>query len=206
MAKAGKIRGLKKRGTLADAAARTLAVRRAEFEAHLPALDAPDDAVALHDLRIAAKRLRYTIELFHEVLPPDAADLIERLKDLQDDLGYIHDRDVLAELARAEHQAATEREAALLAGVASGSGPREERLAAVVDHLRRPDAAASLAPGLFGLLADATDERRARRTRLGERWRALQADRFVERLRALGERTGDGGRKTEDRESGTRGE
>ena len=185
MAKARKIRGLKKRSTLAEAAARTLRVRLAEFEAHLPALDTPEDAVALHDLRIAAKRLRYTVELFQDVLPPDAPKLIERLKDLQDDLGFIHDRDVLAELARAEHRAAAEREAELLAGVATSPGPRDQRLGAVTTQLQGPEGVASLASGLFGLLADAADERRARLARLSNRRQTLQAARFVERLRAL---------------------
>jgi inorganic triphosphatase YgiF len=185
MAKARKIRGLKKRSTLAQAAARTLAVRLAELEAHLPALDTPEDAGALHDLRIAAKRLRYAIELFQDVLPPDAPALIERLKDLQDDLGYIHDRDVLAGLARAEHRAAAEREAELLAGVATSPGPRDDRLDAVAARLLGPEGVANLAPGLFGLLADATDERRDRLARLGARRQTLQAEGFVERLRAL---------------------
>ena len=191
MVKARKVRGIKKRSTLAEAAARTLAVRLAEFEAHLPALDTPEDAEALHDLRIAAKRLRYTVELFRDVLPPDAPRLIERLKDLQDDLGYIHDRDVLAELARAEHRAAGEREAELLAGVATLPGPRDERLGAVAARLQGPEGVANLAPGLFGLLADAADERRARLARLRDRRQTLQAKRFVERLRALSARTED---------------
>ncbi len=191
MAKAGKIRGLKKRSTLAEAAARTLAVRLAEFEAHLPALDTPEHADALHDLRIAAKRLRYTVELFQDVLPPDASKLIERLKDLQDDLGFIHDRDVLTELARDEHRAAAEREAELLAGVATSPGPRDERLGAGAARLQGPERVANLAPGLLGLLADAADERRTRLASLHERRQTLQAERFVERLRALTARTED---------------
>jgi hypothetical protein len=191
MAKAGKIRGLKKRSTLAEAAARTLAVRLAEFEAHYPALDTPEDSDALHDLRIAAKRLRYTAELFQSVLPPDAPKLIERLKDLQDDLGFIHDRDVLVELARAEHRAAGAREAELLSGVATSPGPRDERLGAVAARLQGPEGIANLAPGLLGLLADAADERRARLARLHKRRQTLQTEHFVERLRALTARTED---------------
>ena len=191
MAKAGKIRGIKKRSTLAEAAARTLTVRLAEFEGHLPALDTPEDADALHDLRIAAKRLRYTVELFQSVLPPDAPKLIDRLKDLQDDLGFIHDRDVLVELARAEHRAAGEREAELLAGVATSPGPRDERLGSVATRLQGPEGVANLAPGLLGLLADAADERRARLARLHKRRQTLQTEHFVERLRALTARTED---------------
>ena len=45
----------------------------------------------LHRLRIAFKRLRYTIEFFEEALPPTVKTLHEQLVEAQDDLGSIHD-------------------------------------------------------------------------------------------------------------------
>ncbi|MGD1992386.1 MAG: CHAD domain-containing protein [Anaerolineae bacterium] len=45
----------------------------------------------LHRLRIAAKRLRYALEFFQEILPPQAGDLVEELKALQDHLGVHQD-------------------------------------------------------------------------------------------------------------------
>jgi CHAD domain-containing protein len=45
----------------------------------------------LHRLRIAAKRLRYTLEFFESVLGEDAKLLIEELKNFQDHLGNLHD-------------------------------------------------------------------------------------------------------------------
>jgi CHAD domain-containing protein/uncharacterized protein YjbK len=44
-----------------------------------------------HNLRIAAKRLRYTLEYFQEVLGPEVHMLIERIKTLQDHLGNLQD-------------------------------------------------------------------------------------------------------------------
>jgi len=70
------------------------------------------DVPTLHVLRIAGKRLRYTLEFFREVLGADAPALIARVTTLQDHLGYLHDADVAAHLARE-----------FLAGSAAGLSP-----------------------------------------------------------------------------------
>ena len=54
----------------------------------------------LHRLRIAGKRLRYTLEFFQEVLAPQTADLIREVKKLQDHLGDLQDAVVASELLR----------------------------------------------------------------------------------------------------------
>ena len=59
------------------------------------------DVTTLHDLRIAAKWLRYTLEFVREALGSDAGPVIERIVALQDHLGWLHDADVAANLARA---------------------------------------------------------------------------------------------------------
>ena len=53
-----------------------------------------------HQLRIAAKRVRYTLELFREFLPEQTNDAIKELKGLQDALGLLHDCDVLLAILR----------------------------------------------------------------------------------------------------------
>jgi CHAD domain-containing protein len=58
------------------------------------------DVETLHNLRIAAKWLRYTMEFVREALGPDATDLINRVVALQDHLGLLHDADVGASMAR----------------------------------------------------------------------------------------------------------
>jgi CHAD domain-containing protein len=58
------------------------------------------DVTTLHDLRIAAKRLRYTLEFVREALGRDAGPVIEKVVALQDHLGWLHDADVAAGLAR----------------------------------------------------------------------------------------------------------
>ena len=58
------------------------------------------DVNTLHDLRIAAKWLRYTLEFVREALGPEAGPVIEKVVALQDHLGWLHDADVAAGLAR----------------------------------------------------------------------------------------------------------
>ncbi len=59
------------------------------------------DITTLHDLRIAAKWLRYTLEFVREAMGPETTELIEHVVALQDHLGWLHDADVAAGLARA---------------------------------------------------------------------------------------------------------
>jgi CHAD domain-containing protein len=58
------------------------------------------DVPTLHQLRIAAKRLRYTLEFVREPLGPDASPLIARVVALQDHLGFMNDAEVAATMAR----------------------------------------------------------------------------------------------------------
>ncbi|MFN8631122.1 MAG: CHAD domain-containing protein [Chloroflexota bacterium] len=63
------------------------------------------DLTTLHQLRIAAKWLRYTLEICREPLDPDASALIRPVVALQDRLGDLHDLNGTAELARAALEA-----------------------------------------------------------------------------------------------------
>jgi CHAD domain-containing protein len=58
------------------------------------------DVETLHELRIAGKWLRYSMEFVREALGPDGDGLIARVTALQDHLGLMHDADVSAHLAR----------------------------------------------------------------------------------------------------------
>jgi CHAD domain-containing protein len=58
------------------------------------------DVETLHELRIAGKWLRYTLEFVREALSPEASVLIARVTALQDHLGLLNDADVTAHMAR----------------------------------------------------------------------------------------------------------
>jgi hypothetical protein len=90
--KARKVKGLDPRAPLAVNAERIVRVRLDELCSFMPA--AATDDVALHDMRIAAKRLRYVLEVTQPCFGPYARTAIKHLKGLQDKLGEIHDVDV----------------------------------------------------------------------------------------------------------------
>jgi CHAD domain-containing protein len=58
------------------------------------------DVETLHDLRIAAKWLRYALEFVREALGEESGPLIARVTALQDHLGLMNDADVSASMAR----------------------------------------------------------------------------------------------------------
>ncbi|HZB95945.1 MAG TPA: CHAD domain-containing protein, partial [Herpetosiphonaceae bacterium] len=64
------------------------------FEPIMPAAPLP----LLHELRIACKHLRYTLELFHDALAPEGKALHDDLVAAQDHLGSLHDLQVLLPL------------------------------------------------------------------------------------------------------------
>jgi hypothetical protein len=75
-------------------ARKVLAVRIAEFYSYAPVVPHPELSEALHDLRISAKRLRYTLELFRPQFGEAGDRQIDRVKAIQEALGALHDSDV----------------------------------------------------------------------------------------------------------------
>jgi CHAD domain-containing protein len=86
------------------------------------------DVETLHELRIAAKWLRYALEFVRETLKPDVELLIPRVVALQDHLGLMHDADVAASMARTflvEHSADVNANSAAVIGRYLESRERE---------------------------------------------------------------------------------
>jgi hypothetical protein len=92
--KARKVGGLDPDGGLADNAERIVLVRLDELCGFMPKAADPDEVVALHDMRIAAKRLRYILEITGPCFGSYAKTATKMTKELQDLLGEIHDCDV----------------------------------------------------------------------------------------------------------------
>ncbi len=98
----------------------------------------------LHRLRIAGKRLRYTLEFFEEVLAPQTSDLIKQMKRLQDHLGDLQDAVVASELLRdfltwgtwghaKGKKAKTPKEPVVAPGVAVYMGDKQAELKRLLD-------------------------------------------------------------------------
>jgi hypothetical protein len=92
--KARKVKKLDPDGPLRNNVRRLVKVRADEVRSFSPAVLDPADVEALHDMRIAAKRLRYVLELHAPVFGEAAERGAKRAKKLQDLLGEIHDCDV----------------------------------------------------------------------------------------------------------------
>ena len=93
--------------------------RLKEFEKRSDGLFKPLDVNALHDLRIAAKRLRYSIELLAPCFPRSISAHAKRAARLQAALGDLHDCDTWIvhlgdEIIPARKEKATEQVAALM--------------------------------------------------------------------------------------------
>ncbi len=159
--------------TLPDAPLRDSApvilVRLQEMYDFAPAIRDPQNVRELHDMRIAAKRLRYTMELFAPVFGSPFAQTLKIVEDIQERLGAIHDADVIVPLLEAVLEKETERERKKALKKNSGGPPLFVA-----------------AEGLTPLIA----RRRADRARLYHEfvafWDALSPDAFFARMqRAL---------------------
>jgi CHAD domain len=165
-----------------DNARRVLAVRIAEFYSYEPIIPYPDLSEALHDLRISAKRLRYTLELFRPQFGKAGERQIERVKSIQETLGTLHDHDVRIDLIGDElSELMVDQSRKTRADIADAS---PDELAAI--------AAAALRPppddprrGLIALLGREHACRRASYTRFRESWDKYAGDGMRRDLVAL---------------------
>ena len=92
----GGAKGRKKRspGSMEEMAAAHIRTVLGEVLSYDPAVHDPSDVPGHHALRIATKRLRYTLEIFRPLYPDRLRPAIDGLKRLQELLGQIHDCDV----------------------------------------------------------------------------------------------------------------
>lgn len=137
-------------------ARKVLAVRIAELYAYEPAIAEPAWAHELHDMRIAAKRLRYTLELFAPQFGESGKVQTDRIKQVQEALGILHDRDVEIEMVGAELSAAMADEADRVRADLANAGPQE--MAAIATSAMRPPPD-DVRRGLISLLGAAHADR-----------------------------------------------
>jgi hypothetical protein len=124
--KARKVKGIETGGPLAGNALRIIAVRLEELRSFSGAVRDPSAVTELHDMRIAAKRLRYVLEMTAPALGPAAEQGAKDAKRLQDVLGEIHDCDEFVPRVE-EHVARLRAEDS--AAVRGTAGPRSKDLA-----------------------------------------------------------------------------
>jgi hypothetical protein len=140
---------------------------------------------ALHDLRIAAKRLRYSLDMVGVCFPaPLLREHVKAVRELQDVLGRIHDLDILCALlegqARSMDDQARADSIAFLRRVPLGG----ERDAALRALLRR-DPARGTRAGLYRTIAEKADERGERYTEFLAIWRRWEAEDVLGHIRDM---------------------
>ncbi len=131
------------------------------FERYVPD---PTRIAEHHEMRIAAKRLRYTMEIFSALFPDGLKKPIQAVKKLQDLLGDMHDCDVWLDLL---------------------PGFMEEEEARVASFFGHTGFMRFIRPGLLHL----ADDRRSRRNELYElfslHWRRMKEDNLIEDIRQM---------------------
>jgi CHAD domain-containing protein len=104
------------------------------------AISDPANVAELHLMRIGAKRLRYSMELFVPAFGNEMSDLIAEVKLLQEELGTIHDCDVWIEKLKAyrsEPKLAPDRKAGVDALIEDRTTRRKATYVEALAHWQR---------------------------------------------------------------------
>ncbi len=137
MSRAWPVEDVEPGASLAVNARRILGVRVAEYFSYASVVPLEQAVEPLHNLRISAKRLRYTLELFRVVFGDAGKVQIDRIKAIQEELGELHDHDVRIELILDElQQTAADQVSAL--GRQLATAPIREHAAITASVLRPP--------------------------------------------------------------------
>jgi CHAD domain len=97
MAKATKVKGLGKKALASENAAKIIAVRLDDLYRYAPYVEDSENIEEIHNMRIAAKRLRYTLEMFDFAYSDDLKGMISEVKKIQSTIGDMRDADIMVE-------------------------------------------------------------------------------------------------------------
>jgi hypothetical protein len=202
--KAKRVKKLDPAKPLIENAARIIGVRLAELRSFAPAALDRERSTDQHDMRIAAKRLRYVLEATEFCFGPPAEAARRRARDIQDVLGELHDCDVMLPLVAGQVAALHGADAEGVRRRAGRADDLDPALSAAAPHRAEYR-------GLEVLAVHVDARRRLLFDRFAELWRELERDGTWEQLerevearltaarerRAAGERARDAARELE---------
>ena len=132
--KARRVKKLDPAGPLGENAARLVRVRLDELVSFAPKALDRDRVKAQHDMRIAAKRLRYVLEVTGFCFGRPADTARRRARDLQDILGELHDCDVMLPRVQRHLEELQAEDASVVRARAGSTPDLDPRLAARAPH------------------------------------------------------------------------
>ena len=132
--KARKVKGLDPGEPLIENAARIVTTRLGELRSFAPGALEPDRSGDQHDMRIAAKRLRYVLEVTGFCFGSAADRSRKRAEQLQDVLGELHDCDVMLPRVEAHIARLRSEDAAAVRRLAGDAGDLDPSLSARAPH------------------------------------------------------------------------
>jgi CHAD domain len=129
-----RVKGLDPTASLEENAARIIAVRLDELRSFAPRALEPENSRDQHDMRIAAKRLRYILETTDFCFGKPAQVATRRARALQGLLGELHDCDVMLPVIESHIAALRAADAAAVRERAAGASSLDPRLATRARH------------------------------------------------------------------------
>lgn len=186
MAKARPVKGIKCKDSVADNARRIIDVRLDELLSWSPYVHDQRYVEELHNLRIAAKRLRYTLELFRFAFPSDVGGMIDEVKEIQEHIGNMHDADVMIErMLEAIGTDAANRSAKLtdiaMAFERGTVAQRHQRIRSAMNSRTTPRDEVAF----YTLIAYRADDRADAYRQFVDAWTRMEESDFPNRLRRI---------------------
>lgn len=187
MAKARVIIGLDRQASTAHNARIIVQERLADMYSYTKYIGHYRYARELHDLRIATKRVRYTLEVFTEFLPQESAEFAEELAILQDELGALHDSEVMLTLLRLPLETEKVEKAVPLVNLSLEEGQKPLPLPAASQALCRAEKAptARERQGLASFLIRQEQRREQCYFTFRRHWDQLEQNHFREKILSM---------------------
>ena len=184
MAKARKIKGLDRNAPVIENATRIIAVRLDELYQFAPYVEDPENIEEIHNLRIATKRLRYTLEMFRFAFPKGLKALIDEVKAIQSAIGDMRDADIMIETVQGllAGRAAARAERLMDIATAAERGTLAQRKQRIGEALAAPTVLRDDV-AYYTLIAHKSDVSRQSYQEFLAAWRAMEATDFYGRLR-----------------------
>lgn len=184
MVKAKKVKGIDCKESVAFNARKIIDVRLNEMLSFGQYAGDPTKIEEIHNLRIAAKRLRYTLEMFRFAFKKDLNDYIAEVKEVQEHIGNMRDADVMIErvagILESESHARSERLNEIAQATTRGTpSQRHQRIRSAVGAPK----AARDEIALYTLIAHRASERDDAYHKFLETWAQFEATDFPTRLR-----------------------